>query len=304
MIRRTRDRAPKILVIAAASVAHLSAPAHADPPRAGLQPSRAELAIDAAAYAASRRPYLQSVDRFAESSNVRHNALGLALELRREPPPNEHGFVARLGGAVEMRTDCEEGRPCPFTRTDDGALRDASGAFLPPTHSESALRARVGYWFRHVELEAGLLFTHTTPPTFVSFPWPTVIVHTPRVDVWPDLVLKLRYAGASLAMGFGSSTMATFLTPGLFLQLGYSPDRRLSAAFTASVQGVKTGYEGLGLEGSTSRGSLGTNRMDLEVWLALGGKVRLGPGFGVVWRGTGPRVRVGGDFRMQVTVRF
>lgn len=254
--------------------------------------AHADGAFEGAAYAAVRRPLASHslLPIFPNSRGLRQNTLGLSLEVAREPPPHASGFVARAGVAVENRTDCDWAKSCPFTRSGDTPYRTAGGAVLAPSHAETGGHARVGYRFKYVQLEAGIV-AYSFTPAGGTFRPPNRVVHTSQVSVVPDVVVRLGARGTYVAAGFGSYAPTTLLGPGAYLQIAYSYGDRLSTVFSGGFQDV-------------NRDQYFSYRADLDVTLRVTAKARLGHGFGFVWAGPPYDRPLGGDFRVHVSVPF
>lgn len=252
--------------------------------------SRADYVMTAATYVGARRPLVADVllTVFPNTPDVRQNSLGLFMEVAREPAVGQDGILVRAGFAAEVRTDCGLSQRCPFTRFDDLPYRLGDRSLVPPSHGEGGGHVRVGVAFKVIRVEAGVLaysFTYLggtpRPPNFVDF--------RPTVGVVPDVVFKVENRGVIMAAGFGTFAPTTLLLPGSYLQLGYTSQGQLSAVVTGGYVDV-LGY--------------GAARADVELALHLGAKLRVGQGFGFTWARRSETSALGGDLRLQVSVKF
>lgn len=172
--------------------------------------ARADETIEVTPYAAWRRPLTPLT--FPGHPAVRRNVVGGAVEWTDAPPPNRTGWVMRFGGAVEHQADCPTSASCPWPSGGGARVVDQteSSTTLPDNHVEWGALARFGWLWRSVQLEGGLLvytasLSGTPPP--------------PReVTILPDVVARLGTRSAFVALGFGTFTGASILTPMTYLQ--------------------------------------------------------------------------------------
>lgn len=256
------------------------------------RPAHADIVLDGAAYVALRRP-LKALDGrnvLLDTPHLRQNVVGVALEVAREPPRDTKGFVARLGWALEEHTDCGWSQRCPFTRSSDEPYAREDGTLLAPSRAETGVHARVGHWWKHLQVEGGAIgYSFTSPEREPRAPRG---VYATSFTVVPDVLVRVRGWGAHVAIGFGSFAPTTLLGPSYYVQAGYSHADRASGSFT------------LGYVDIHPLGSYFAYRADLDLTLRITEALSIGHGFGFVWAGKSYNRQVGGDFRLHATWRF
>lgn len=173
-------------------------------------PARADETIAITPYAAWRRPLTPLT--FPGQPSIRKNVVGGAIEWTDAPAENRTGWVLHFGGAIEHHADCPTSASCPWPSGGGARTVDLTeySIVLPDNHVEYGAHARGGWFWRAVQLEGGLLvytasLSGTPPP--------------PReVTILPDAVARVGTRTSFVALGFGSFTGATTLTPMTYLQ--------------------------------------------------------------------------------------
>jgi hypothetical protein len=140
------------MLLVAAGIGAVANDAHADE-------------IEATVYAARKRP-LAATSSPGEP-DIKRNIVGGGVEYVDAPPADANGWVLRVGVAVEHQADCAWASPsCPFPSSGGPRTVDlpAGTAHLAADHVEAGAHARVGYVWRVLQVEGGVLVYSTKVP--------------------------------------------------------------------------------------------------------------------------------------------
>lgn len=184
------------IVLIAAAVASAARTAHA------------EETVEAAVWAASRRPLAPP--------ELQRNVAGIGVEWIDAPARSRTGWTLRFGAAVEHQADCARVEPqCAFPGAGDA-------------HVEGGAHVRVGWMWRHVQLEGGIVaFSRTTPAT------PAPIAES---KLLPDAVVRVGTRTVFLAFGYGTHAAPTMLAPLFFAQAEIGFAERWTTTLTAGTR--------------------------------------------------------------------
>ena len=182
---------------------------------------RAEETIAFTPYAAWRRP-LTPIS-FPGPPSIRRNIVGAAVEWLDAPQPERTGWTLRFGAAVEHQADCPTSASCPWPGGGGSRLVDRTEftSLLPENHVEWGANARGGWSWRAFQFEGGLL-VYTA----------SVANRSREINVLPDAVVRVGSRSAFAALGFGSFTGASLLSPSLYLQGELAFADRWATTFT------------------------------------------------------------------------
>lgn len=190
-------------------------------------PARADETFEVAPYAAWRRPLAPPFS--PGPPPIRRSIAGAAVEWTDAPAPERNGWVLRFGGAVEHQADCPTSASCPFPSGGGPRRVDLTerATTLPENHVEWGAHARGGWFWRSLQLEGGLL-AYTT----------SIAGSPPRpreVMILPDAVARVGSRMSFVALGFGSFTGASVLTPMTYLQGQLLFAERWTTTFTLAA---------------------------------------------------------------------
>lgn len=210
--------------------------------------ARADEIGEATVYAASKRPL----------DDVKRNIAGVGLEWIDAPAPTRSGWTLRFGAAIEHEADCAWTKPtCPFPSGSGPEVND---------HVEAGAHARIGWMWRLVQIEGGVLAYGTS-------------------TVRPDVVARFGTRTMFLAVGHGTYAAPTMLAPLIFVQgeLGFA--ERWTTTLTA---------------GASPYDRLRHDRFDFAMHYRLTRNLRIGEGLALAHA----RAVLGGEARLEVAWSF
>lgn len=224
--------------------------------------ARADDIAEATVYAANKRPL--------GSDAQRRNVAGVGVAWVDAPPPTRTGWTLRFGAAIEHEAECEAVRAtCPFPGGDTD-------------HVEGGAHVRVGWLWRYVQLEGGVLaFSRTITTGNVT----QVTQVTQKESTFlPEVVARLGPRTLFLAVGHGTYVAPTLLAPLLYVQAEIGFAERWATTLTA---------------GTVLLSELRHERFDLGMRYQLTRNLRTGEGLALA-----SARRLGGEARIEVAWSF
>lgn len=246
--------------------------------------AHADESIEGTIYAANERPL--AARTFPGSPDLKRAIVGLGVEWIDAPPRTRNGWTLRFGAAVEHQADCAWSQPtCPFPG--GGGPREVdmveSLSELPQNHVEGGAHVRVGWLWKHVQLEGGVLAFSRTTPTFALGP-------KSQSTILPDVVARFGTRTIFLALGHGTYAAPTLLAPMFFVQGEVGFADRWATTFTA---------------GTDPFSGLRHDRFDFAMRYQLTRNLGLGEGLVLSYARTSDgHPRLGGEARVEVAWSF